>query len=252
MGVVGVRDAPPASTCCGGSSGAVRGWIAAEVQAAGRGIPHPGQCGANSTDPSFGEAGASRVGGELGAGGGSGAGGGLGGAGGSGGGTGGGIGGGGTRVGWFDAGGAGSLCRFPCFAAWWRDLACGLGLELILTSSRPRSRLGLGWPRRRRALCGTRSGLSARRMTTRGSGSLSTRGSPTSAASGGGSGGFSNEGTTCNASSPPTASAAPLPRAPQRIRIPATPAQGLSPGQFSPQEREPRNGGPAAPLKSSS
>jgi hypothetical protein len=60
------------------------------------------------------------------------------------------------------------------------------------------------------------------RLVTRGRdrAGLAIRGRPTSAGSGGGSGGFSSVGTSCNASSPPKTTAAPFQPARQRTRNP--------------------------------
>lgn len=180
------------------------------------GIPLPGQCGANSSEPSFAGGEGPGVGGSLGAGASSGAGGGLG----SGAGTGG-------------SGGSAVAARFgPSLLFRW----CGFGLELIFTSSIPRCRrLGC---RRRLTGFGATGWTAARRGRAGGgsaTGRTSTRGNPTSAAKGGGCGGFSSPGSACKATSPTTASATTLPRATQRIRTPPTPAQDQEPGGLSPQ-----------------
>jgi hypothetical protein len=54
------------------------------------------------------------------------------------------------------------------------------------------------------------------------------RGNPTSAASGGGSGALSKPGTTCNASTPPAATAVTFPTARHRTLVPFTATQAAA------------------------
>jgi hypothetical protein len=67
-----------------------------------------------------------------------------------------------------------------------------------------------------------------------GSGPIATFGSPTSAASGGGSGGFSSAGSNCKENRQPTATSPIFPAAAQRTRTPPMPGQGSGPTEFSP------------------
>jgi hypothetical protein len=70
---------------------------------------------------------------------------------------------------------------------------------------------------------------SCRELARRSSGAgAATRGSPTSAGTGGGAGGFSSFGTSCKASSPTITIAAPFPAALQRIRSAIQPYKPIS------------------------
>jgi hypothetical protein len=205
------------------------GWIAGgrprppvtEKYKTFRGCPLPGQCGANSAEPSFaGGAGAGAGGGGGGAEG-SGAG------GGSGSGAGGGV---GTGAGL----GAGR---------WRRGLeaifVCGRGSR----RGRPRRGWRWVWRRRVRASPAGLARLTGRRSAPTGLGAgsaprrIATRGSPTSAANGGASGAFNNPGSTCSATSPPTSASTTFPALPQRIRTPRIFRQGQSPDDPSPGAR---------------
>ncbi len=77
--------------------------------------------------------------------------------------------------------------------------------------------------------------------------SRSTRGSPTSFASGGGAGGFRSEGSNWSATRAAAAIAAAFPTACHRIRIPPMPAQGPNPPHFSP--RSCRASGHPTPIR---
>ena len=146
-------------------------------------------------------------------------------------GTGGGLGGAGV-----DAAGEGSgavICLgFDFFFMTWR---WGVGLELISPPRSPGWLGGLGRCRRGQGLGGVGLDAAAFGAAFTSACSTWTRGNPTSPANGGGAGGFSNEGTTCSASSPTPARATPLPKVIQRIRTPLIPAQDPEPGGFSPQ-----------------
>ncbi len=198
-----------------------------KVQDVPRGALPPGQCGANSTEPSSAGGGASRAGGGLGGGAGSGVGGGGAAGTGGGGGTGGGNGAG--------ADGPSGDFRFVC--------RCGLGRrwcpgsEPTFTSRRPRSCRGAGsWAARRGWRFRGGAGGRRRGLPTTGCDSRSTptRGNPTSAANGGGSGALSSDGSSCNTSKPPPPIAATLPSPTQRIRICPTKPQVADPASFSP------------------
>jgi hypothetical protein len=186
----------------------------------------PGQRGANSAEPSFagwagsGGGAGDDAGGEAGRG--SGAGGGDG--------VGGGLGGGGAGAAG-ERSGVAACFGFGFFFRRWRRVP---GLELAMPPRRPGWSWGLARCRLGRGLSCADFGGSAFDGTSTSARSTLTRGNPTSSANGGGSGGLSNEGTTCNASNPTPARATPLPKVTQRIRIPLIPAQDRNPGDSPP------------------
>gem|GEM_PF-5745110 len=189
-----------------------RGTIAAEFASV-----VPGQCGANSAEPSSGGGGRVAAGAGTGSAGGAGA-----GSGGGGGGS--GAGGGGAGGGGLGAAGAAAGPSLPPRAG------C---LESAFTAPAPR----VGW------VCGFGPGLVRRPGfgvrgrdlgTGAGSASIASRGSPTSAATGGGSGGVNSPGSSRRASRATTATRAALPAADHRTRTPRMRCQAPGAREFSP------------------
>ena|GEM_PF-3900279 len=185
------------------------GWVALrpvrdsgnrEVQAVRRGSPSPcsghrhRQCGANSIEPSSGWLGT--------------------GGGGAGAGSGGGRGGGGAGGGDGPGGGSGG---FGITAA-----AGGSRRVRVVGTGRAAPTFGCAVPFARLGRVSNR-GLRGK-----------VPGSPTSAASGGGSGARSSPGSTCNATSPATTTPAAFPTQPQRTRTPRISCQDPSPSNLSP------------------